>query len=83
VFFEASRDLDRVARMPGLLKRVLATGFAQRLIKNQIDKRLPPGPSAEQRASGRAVIVAEAWNATGKRVASRLLASTREGMPGR
>ena len=74
VFFEASRDLDRVARMPGLLERVLATGFAQRLIKNQIDKRLPPGPSAEQRASGRAVIVAEAWNATGKRVASRLQA---------
>ena len=27
VFFEASRDLDRVARMPGLLKRILATGF--------------------------------------------------------
>ena len=44
----------------------------QRFLKRQVDRRLPAGPTAAQRASGSAVIVAEAWNAAGRRVASRL-----------
>ncbi len=44
----------------------------QRLLKAQIDRRLPPGPTEEQRRQGRAVVVAEAWDAAGKHVDSRL-----------
>ena len=54
-------------------KGALGTGVAQRFLKAQIDRRLPPGPTAEQRANGRAVVVAEAWNAAGKSVVSRLV----------
>ena len=73
VFFEADRNMRRAAAMPTFMKRALGTGTVQRFLKVQIDKRLPPGPSAEQRARGRAVVVAEAWNATGRTVVSRLV----------
>jgi short subunit dehydrogenase-like uncharacterized protein len=72
VFFEATRGLDRAASMPLLVKRLLATGLAQRLINAQIETKLPPGPSAQQRAAGRAILIAEAWNTTGGYVTSRL-----------
>ena len=73
VFFEADRNMRRAAAMPGFVKDALGTGLAQRFLKAQIDRRLPPGPTAEQRASGRAVVVAEAWNAAGKSAVSRLV----------
>ena len=72
VFFEADRNMRRAAAIPGFVKRALGTGLAQRLLKAQIDRRLPAGPTAEQRARGRAVVVAKAWNAAGRSVASRL-----------
>lgn len=73
VFFEADRNMRRAAAMPGFVKRALGTGVAQRLLKAQVDRHLPPGPTAEQRASGRAVVVAEAWNAAGKSAVNRLV----------
>lgn len=72
VFFEASPQLERAAGMPSIVKRLLATGFGQRVIKHQIDRRMPPGPTPQQRARGRAVLIAEAWDGAGTRVASRL-----------
>lgn len=72
VFFEASPALERGTRMPGLIKRLLAADFAQQLIKRQIDRRMPPGPGPEQRARLRCVVIAEAWDANGNRVSSRL-----------
>ncbi len=72
VFFEATRDMERAAHLPGFAKAILGTGPAQRLLKAQIDRRMPPGPSPEARARGRAIIVAEAWNAAGAHVVSRL-----------
>ena len=72
VFFEADRNMERAANMPDLVKRALGTGFAQRFLKGQIDRRLPPGPSLEQRLNGRAVVVATARNAAGTTIESRL-----------
>ena len=72
VFFEADRNMRMVAAMPVFVKTALGTGMVQRFLKSQIDSRLPPGPTAEQRARGRAIVVAEARDATGRIVASRL-----------
>ncbi len=73
VFFEADRTMRSAAAMPAFVKRALGTGTVQRFLKAQIDRRLPPGPTSEQRARGRAVVVAEAWNATGRTVVGRLV----------
>ena len=59
--------------MPAFFKSALGTSMAQRFLKAQIDKRLPPGPTAEYRARGRAVVVAQAWNAVGTMVESTLV----------
>lgn len=73
VFFQASPALARSASMPRPLKRLLATGPAQRFLKNRIEKGMPPGPTAEQRARSRSVFVAEAWDAAGRHAVSRLV----------
>ncbi len=72
-FFEADRAMERAASLPAFVKGALGTGVMQRFLKGQIDRRLPPGPTAEQRAHGQAVIVAEVWDGAGRRVASRLV----------
>ena len=73
VFFEADRAMRVAAGIPAIIKGALGTGVLQRLLKAQIDRRLPPGPTPEQRARGRAVVVAEARNAAGRSVVSRLV----------
>ena len=73
VFFEADLNMRRAAAMPSFVKAALGTRVVQNLLKGQIDKRLPRGPTDKQRAQGRAVVVAEAWNAAGKKVTSRLV----------
>ena len=72
VFFEADRATERAASMPAFVKGALGADVVQRFLKAQIDRRLPPGPTAKERSRGRAVVVAEARNATGKTVVSRL-----------
>ncbi|GLS51644.1 saccharopine dehydrogenase family protein [Methylobacterium gnaphalii] len=72
VFFQASPALSRAAAMPRLLKRLLATGISQRWLKHGIERRLPAGPTPEQRAHSQCLFLAEAWDARGRRVASRM-----------
>jgi short subunit dehydrogenase-like uncharacterized protein len=72
VHFQASPAMARAAAMPRFLKRLLAAEVSQRLIKRAIETRLPPGPTPEQRRASRSVFVAEAWDAEGRHVASRL-----------
>ncbi len=72
VFFQASPALARAAAMPKPFKRLLATGFSQRLLKRGIERRMPPGPTPEERARSRCLFVAEAWDADGHHVASRM-----------
>lgn len=72
VFFEKSPLLALAAAMPGPARRLLASTFCQRFIKSQIEKRLPMGPTPEQRARSRGVVVGEAWDAKGAHVISRI-----------
>jgi short subunit dehydrogenase-like uncharacterized protein len=72
VFFEASPMLALAAAMPGPVRRLLSTKFSQRVLKSQIEKRLPIGPTSDQRARSRSVVVGEVWDTTGVHVASRL-----------
>lgn len=76
VHFEATPALARIAALPGPMRRVLATRPVQALLKRAVD-RMPAGPTAQERASGRPVIVAEAWDGTGARAMVRQ--STPEG----
>ncbi|RBP03557.1 short subunit dehydrogenase-like uncharacterized protein [Roseiarcus fermentans] len=71
VFFEALPAIRALARTPPFVKSFLGRPFMQTLLKRQID-RMPEGPSAEARASGRAILVGEASNARGERVRARL-----------
>ncbi len=71
-FFEASRDIEVMARLPGLARKALSHGPILRFLQRQVDRRLPPGPTAQDRATGRAVVIAEVWDPSGARAASRL-----------
>ena len=72
VYFQSTRMMTVAAAMPRPVRRLLATRYGQRLLKRQVDKRLPPGPTTGQRARSRSVLVAEAWNDAGGNVLSRL-----------
>ena len=72
VYFEADRNMRLAAGMPTFVKGALGTAIAQRFLKAQVDRWLPPGPTREQRTRGRAVVAAEAWNAAGETVVARL-----------
>ena len=71
VYFRATRAMRAAARAPRLMRNLLGTSAAQHVMKRLID-RMPPGPDAEQRARGSALVVAEAWDDAGLRVMSRL-----------
>lgn len=72
VYFQASPALEKGASMSPVAKWFAGTPLGQWLLKRKVDQR-PPGPTPEQRARGRAVIIAEAWDADGTHVASRLV----------
>lgn len=72
VFFQASPALNVAAWTPRPVRRLLGTGPGQRLLKRLIEKRLPPGPTPEQRARSRSILVAEVWDDVGRRGVSRL-----------
>ncbi len=72
VFFEASREIEAMSRLPFAARRFLAQGPVLRFLQRQVDRRLPPGPTKAERASGRAAILAEAWDEAGQHVASLL-----------
>ena len=71
VYFEASPQLEQIARMGPFLRWVLSTGPAQALLKRQVDKQ-PEGPDDAARSRGQAVLIGEAVNAKGDKVQSRL-----------
>ncbi|MDH2310653.1 saccharopine dehydrogenase family protein [Methylobacterium brachiatum] len=71
VYFEAFPAMAAAAGLPSGLRRLIASGTAQRLINRGID-RLPPGPSESARARARSTFLAEAWDGSGNRAASRM-----------
>ena len=74
VFFEATRQMELAAALPVRIRRLVSQGPVLRFLQGRIDRHLPPGPSAEDRASGRAAVLAEAWDISGQH-ASALLAT--------
>jgi short subunit dehydrogenase-like uncharacterized protein len=73
VYFRTSREVAMLARMSGSgpLRWVLGMEPVQRVLQWQVGW-LPEGPSDAERASGLAVLIAEAANASGVTVRSRL-----------
>jgi short subunit dehydrogenase-like uncharacterized protein len=71
VHFEAVPEIARLVKMPTIVKAFLGLPFMQSFLKAQIDKR-PEGPSDEQRKRGHAILIAQARNAKGDTVRSRL-----------
>jgi len=71
VYFEAFPAMAAAAGLPAGIRRIIAGGTAQQLINRGID-RLPEGPSAVARKTARSTFLAEAWDGTGRRAASRM-----------
>jgi short subunit dehydrogenase-like uncharacterized protein len=71
IYFEATKDMERMAGLGSVARWVMGTGPVQRFLKKQIDK-LPEGPSDEERAAARAVLIGEVTDASGMVMRSRL-----------
>jgi short subunit dehydrogenase-like uncharacterized protein len=71
VYFKASRQIEMLAALSAPWRRLLGSAPIQRLLQWQVNW-LPEGPSETERASGSAVVVAEATNGAGATVRSRL-----------
>ncbi len=71
VYFALTPSLARVATLPHGVKRLLGSPLLRPLLGRGIRRR-PPGPTPEQRARGRSIVVAQAWDAAGRSVRSRL-----------
>jgi short subunit dehydrogenase-like uncharacterized protein len=71
VFFESSRQIEQVVGLNAPLRWLLSTAPAQ-LLRHRLVDWQPEGPSEAERDAGRAVILAEAVNAGGDCVRSRL-----------
>lgn len=71
VFFEASPPLERALGIPRPLRALIASAPGRWLAGRAID-RMPPGPDADARGRGRAVLVGHAADAEGNRAVSQL-----------
>ncbi len=71
VYFEATGAVKKMAELNPLVRWLLATSIGQRHLKTAIE-RMPPGPSAEQRAKSSALLLAEARDAQGCQARSLL-----------
>ncbi len=71
VHFQSSRQIEQMTRLGPVARFVLSTRLGQRLAKAAVDRQ-PEGPSDTERSRGHAVLVAQASNAKGQTVRSRL-----------
>ena len=72
VFFEATPQMEAMTALPAPVRTLLSLGPVVRFLQGRVDRHLPLGPSAQDRASGRAAVLAEAWDASGQRAAALL-----------
>ncbi|PHR62451.1 MAG: saccharopine dehydrogenase [Robiginitomaculum sp.] len=71
VFFEASPQFERVAKLGKFARKFLGTRLMQGVLKRQMDK-IPEGPTEAQMRDGQMTVIAIASNAAGKTVRARL-----------
>ena len=72
VLFAAPREIPPAGAMPAAIRILIAAPPVLRFLQGRVDRHLPPGPSAEDRRSGRAAVLAEGWDASGRGVSSLL-----------
>jgi short subunit dehydrogenase-like uncharacterized protein len=72
VYFDPAPELERLLKLGGIARWLLSTPPAQRMLRRYIDRQ-PEGPSEAERRAGHAILLGEAVNAAGQKVASRLL----------
>ena len=65
VLFRSMPEVERAVKLGPLMRFLLATRFAQAMLKRQIDKQ-PEGPDAAERARGSSTLFAEAVSAGGE-----------------
>lgn len=71
-YFAATRGMVWGARAGGFMPWLIGSGLVQKMLKRRVDAR-PAGPTDEERAKARSIIVAEAESADGQKVTSRLV----------
>lgn len=71
VYFETMPQMEQMSRLNGFTRWLLSTRPMQALLKAGID-RMPEGPTDEERARARAVLIGEAVGAGGDKAVSRL-----------
>ena len=71
VYMRASRQIEQLVRMGAPVRWLIGQPPVQMLLRQLIDW-LPEGPSEADRAKGRAVLVGEVRNASGKRAVARV-----------
>ncbi|MGE5567209.1 MAG: saccharopine dehydrogenase family protein [Parcubacteria group bacterium] len=71
VYFEAAPQMEQMARLNGFMRWLLSRRPMQALLKRAID-RMPEGPTPQERAAGKAVLIGEAVNDAGDKAVSRL-----------
>ena len=71
VYFEAVGPIKRMANAGRVTQWLLAQGWMKRFLKGRIDK-MPEGPTDTERAASSHVLIAEATDARGNTVRSRL-----------
>mgnify|MGYP001794173967 CR=1 FL=1 len=71
IYFEASKDMERMAGLGSAARWVMGTGPVQRFLKKQVE-RLPEGPTDEQRAASHTTLIGEATDGAGNTVRTRL-----------
>ncbi|MBI5716913.1 MAG: saccharopine dehydrogenase NADP-binding domain-containing protein [Burkholderiales bacterium] len=71
VHFQSSRQIEQMTKLGPLARFMLSTRLGQHIAKAAVDRQ-PEGPTDAERAADHAVLVAEASNAKGDTVRSRL-----------
>ncbi len=71
VFFEASPQFERMAKMGKFARKFLGTRLMQGILKRQMDK-IPEGPTEAQMRDGQMIVIAIASNAAGKTIKASL-----------
>ncbi len=71
VYFAATPELERVARLSPMMRWLLSTGLVQGYLRKQIDKKIE-GPTKEQRQTGRARLTVTGVDRAGTEMTSRL-----------
>jgi len=71
VHFEAPLPLRAAGRLSGSFRGAFGSQRVQTILKH-LAERASAGPSEEERRTGRAVILGEAWDIEGRHVASRM-----------